>query len=254
MPTVENTSRTRLIYACIAASIIIIGGFATYNYTMHSPAATTGKLENAKSVFPQRYAPNTTLHGISYAEWTARWWKWAAQTPHDLNPVTDETGAHCNVAQEGPVWFLAGSFGGQVERTCAIPSGKDILFPLINAECSEVEYPDIHTDAELKKCAASQNEGVTELTTSIDGVKLDESELRSYRVQSPRFEVVFPEGNVFGVPAGSTKAISDGYWVFLKALPPGNHIIHFRGTIPDFTTVGTNNFVTEANYNITLTQ
>jgi hypothetical protein len=36
------------------------------------------------------------------------------------------------------------------------------------------------------------------------------------RIVSPLFNVTFPEDNIFGAPAGMTKAVSDGNWVFLR--------------------------------------
>ena len=34
--------------------------------------------------------------------------------------------------QPGGVWFLAGSFGGRVTRTCTVPAGTPLVFPLVN--------------------------------------------------------------------------------------------------------------------------
>ena len=69
---------------------------------------------------------------------TAKWWEWALAIPPNVNPLADETGENCDVDQKGPVWYLAGTTGGSVERDCIIPQGKAILFPIINVFCSEV--------------------------------------------------------------------------------------------------------------------
>jgi hypothetical protein len=209
---------------------------------------------NINSTIPTAFPPETNQYGLTYGEWTAKWWQWALSIPEDKNPVTDETGAHCMEGQSGDVWFLAGSFGGMVERVCEIPAGKAILFPLMNSECSFAESPDLTTESELRSCAISSNDGVTELMTTIDGVVMKESDLRNSRVQSPLFDVNFPEGNIFGVTAGPTQAVSDGYWVFLSPLSPGNHEIHFRGATVDFTIESTNNFVTESKYHVAVVE
>jgi hypothetical protein len=145
---------------------------------------------------------------------------------------------------------LAGTFGGLNERNCDIPSGKFILFPVINGECSYAEYPDLQSESELRSCAVSSNDGVTELMVTIDGQPINEAQLRSYRVQSPLFNLTLPENNIFGLPVSTTQAVSDGFWVFLPPLGPGQHEIHFRGAIVDFTTESQNNFVTESLYYI----
>ena len=41
--------------------------------------------------------------------------------PTANNPLTDTTGEDCMVGQRGPVWFLAGTFGGgPTTRSCSI--------------------------------------------------------------------------------------------------------------------------------------
>jgi hypothetical protein len=46
------------------------------------------------------------------------------------------------------------------------------------------------------------------------------------------FDITLPDGNLFGVPAGSYPGItvSDGYWVALDGLSPGQHTLNFGGT------------------------
>src|SRR3972149_2756089 len=80
---------------------------------------------------------NSNSYGMTYGEWSARWWQWALSMPVDKNPLLDT--ADCSKGQSGKVWFLAGTFGGSVERKCTMPAEKAILFPIINAEWSVVE-------------------------------------------------------------------------------------------------------------------
>lgn len=62
-----------------------------------------------------------------------RWWQWADSFEYPDSPVSDSTGERCGAGQEGPVWFLAGTYGSaHVRRTCHVPAGKHLLFPLIN--------------------------------------------------------------------------------------------------------------------------
>jgi hypothetical protein len=208
--------------------------------------------ENSSNLIINRltYKPDENPFGKTWEEWTADWWKWSLSLPKGQNPITDITGENASYNQRGPVWFLAGTFGGLAERTCDIPAGKSIMFPVINGECSYAEYPDLRTESELRSCAVSSNEGVTELMVTIDGQAIDESQLRSYRVESPLFNLTLPENNIFGLPDSTTQAVSDGFWVFLSPLEPGQHEIHYRGAIVDFTTESQNNFVTESLYRI----
>lgn len=60
-------------------------------------------------------------YGLTYGEWTAKWWQWTLSTPKDVNPGGDTTGKNCALKQSGPVWFLSGTFGGSATRVCTIP-------------------------------------------------------------------------------------------------------------------------------------
>jgi hypothetical protein len=244
--------------AAVVAAAVVIGGIAVYHASQQQPAAaqissnTTSPVNNSgANTTATPFQIDTKQYNLSYGEWTARWWQWVLSTPEDRNPSADETGVNCGEGQSGPVWFLAGTFGGLNVRNCDIPANKSILFPVINGECSYAEYPDLRTESELRSCAVSSNDAVSELMVTIDGQAINESQIRSYRVQSPLFNLTLPENNIFGLPASTTQAVSDGFWVFLPPLGPGQHEIHFRGAIVDFTTESQNNFVTESKYNIT---
>ena len=197
------------------------------------------------------FSTESKPYGLTYNEWTARWWQWAISIPKDINPVGDETGKYCGQGQEGPVWFLAGTFGGSAERSCTIPAGKAILFAPINVECSYAEFPDLRTESDLRTCAKSGQDLATEVEVSIDGVKVQN--LGNYRVQSQLFDLTLPKDNVYGLAPSTTKAVSDGVWVFLKPLSSGNHEIRSKGVSVDFTTTGTvPPFVSDVTYNLTI--
>jgi hypothetical protein len=255
----DTASQKTSFMTVVVVAAIIIGSVAIYypsqqQYAIGQFSSNATNLLNSSSMSstPTPLPVDTIQYNMSYAEWTARWWQWLLSIPEDRNPGADETGENCDEGQTGPVWFLAGTFGGLNERVCAVPAGKSILFPVMNAECSYAEYAGLHSEPELRQCAVSSNEGVTELMVIIDGQPNNLSELIRYRVQSPLFEINFPSGNIYGVREGPSQAVSDGFWVFLPPLPPGQHEIHFRGAVVDFTTASTNNFVTEVKYHITV--
>jgi hypothetical protein len=205
----------------------------------------TAQEKSSSSIFTTDSKP----FGNTYGEWSAKWWQWAVLTPTDKSPLKDNTGINCAQAQSGPIWFLAGTFGGAAERTCAIPNGKAIMFPMYNGECSYVEYPQYKTEAELRKCAIDQANKVTSLEASIDGVEVQDLK-QKYRAQSPLFDLTLPKNNVFGLSSGPTKSVADGFWIISQPLSPGKHEIHFSGASVDFTSAGVMNFATEATYHL----
>jgi hypothetical protein len=241
-----------------AAAAVIIASIAAY-YASQQQAAVAPIGSNAinpasnrsMSSAPTPFPVDTRQYDLSYGDWTARWWQWLYSIPEDRNPAADETGENCDEGQSGPVWFLAGTFGGLNERNCVIPADKSLLVSVIGGACTYVEFPNLRTESELRSCAVSYNEGVTELMVTIDGQQISEEQLRTYRVQSPSlFDVALPNGNIINGQEGSTQAVSDGYWVFLPPLVPGAHEIHFRGVSVDPTTASINNFVSESLYHI----
>jgi hypothetical protein len=194
------------------------------------------------------FASGSKPYGLTYGEWSAKWWQWALSIPKLSSPLVDSTGKNCDQKQSGPVWFLAGTTGGTAERTCTIPHGKAILFPGFNVECSFAENPDVKTDSGLSACAKSQLDIARNVVASIDGQNLQD--LRPYRVQSLPFNVTFANNNIFGVPAGNSRSVSDGYWIMVMPLTSGVHTIHYGGMAVDFTTTSTVNFATAVTYHL----
>jgi hypothetical protein len=183
-------------------------------------------VQNGTAVFEANSKP----HGLTYGEWTARWWQWAYSIPKDVHPAYDDTGKYCAENQNEPVWFFPGTFGKSVTRDCTVPAGKAILFPILNSECSFAEFPELKTLEELRMCAKTFQDQVIQLQASIDGVDVPESDLRKYRIQSQAFNFTLPQDNILGLPANTTtRAIADGNWVFLKPLSPGEHQVTFKG-------------------------
>jgi hypothetical protein len=193
-------------------------------------------------------AADSKPNGLPYGQWTAKWWQWAYSIPKDVNPLTDTTGKNCADGQTGPVWFLAGTTGGTAERTCTIPAGKAILFPIIVSECSYAEYPGLTTEQQLRSCAVTQNDRVN-LAATVDGMTIQD--LQRYRVQSPLFSFTVPTNNIVGIKGGTTtQGVSDGYWVFVQPLSAGSHNIHFSGLSTDVTGTSASNYSTEVTYHL----
>ena len=88
---------------------------------------------NAKSNENLVAPPDANYAGLSYGEWGAAWWQHMFSIPAATNPMLDTTGANALIDQSGPVYFLAGTFGGgEATRTVTIPSGKALFFPIVN--------------------------------------------------------------------------------------------------------------------------
>ena len=144
------------------------------------------------------------------------WWKWLLSIPKDHNPLLDLKGSDAYINQtRSSVFFLCQTFESQEVmpiRAVTIPTNCIILLPIINW----VSILDIdgETDEELLNVANERMNLVRNLEITINGIRYDRG-LEQYRVLSPFFYVKLPENNLLGLPSGTKRAVSDGYWVLL---------------------------------------
>ena len=201
--------------------------FAAYKATSRISSTTTVVDDDTKSIV---FDNNSKPYGLTYGDWTGKWWQWAYSIPKNINPAYDDTGKFCEKGQSGPVWFLTSSYQHPVDRHCTIPYGKSILFTILNSECSYAEFPKLKTEDQLRHCAYSMQNSVIGVKANIDGK--DIANLNNYRIQSPLFNFSIPKNNILGLPTSLiTSSVSDGNWVFLKPLSIGEHTISFKGTL-----------------------
>jgi hypothetical protein len=177
---------------------------------------------------PLLYARETEPFGRTWEEWVELWWKWCYAKPESLSPVADNTGLLADGNQNDPnVWFLAGTFGGEAERSCAIQAGRSILLPLVNDLISYAEYGHLKNEEHLSLYAKTDLDTTTVTEAMIDGLEL--WNLRIYRVRTSLFYLLLPIDTSTGISLKYTGAVSDGYWLFLQPLTPGSHTVTISG-------------------------
>jgi hypothetical protein len=178
------------------------------------------------------FSPQVKPYGRSYEQWAAAWWIWALAQPASSSPITDPTGAQCARGQGGPVWFLAGAFGGAVTRECQVPAGKALLFPVVNSPWIGFNDPPEHQTEEYIREQASASHFATNLHASVDGVAV--ADVSRYLEDSVIFEAPVPADNFFGLPGGFVTGpnVDSGYYLVVRPLPPGPHTIRFGGNLP----------------------
>lgn len=210
----------------------------------------------AKSPFVSQtgVAANPKVYGKTYGEWSAAWWQWAGSIPSDTNPIADTTGEFCDLGQSGPVWFLAGTFGGTAERTCTIPAGKAIFYPMINQVW--IDCPPPATDTELSDAevgwimatTTAAGDNACQLTSTLDNfyseafgtelpTPISSLQVPAVRTQSPVFHINLGTDSIFRYGCGpdvdlqgkSGRVISEGYWVMLPPLQVGEHVLTLHG-------------------------
>jgi hypothetical protein len=191
----------------------------------------------------------------NYGQLGALWWKWELAIPYAQNPLADTTGADCAVGQNGGTWFLAGTLGGKkpVTRSCTIPAGKTLFFPVVNVEqdypCPDPNYQpasgqSLQDFLTYGNPSLSYTNGAVTIINQASDLKasLDDTNipiLPSYRGTSNLFSFTGdPSLTVLDscITGSPQPAVSDGYWLMLAPLSRGQHTLQFGGTVGSFTT------------------
>lgn len=170
--------------------------------------------------------PHSVVHGADLGEWSARWWQWAYSFSRDQSPVADLSGDLAASGQERaePVWFLAGSYSQEpVTRRCSVPKGMHIFLPLINTTMGW------QGGTSEERCEKS----VEGSRSKVIGAKNLRCELNGALLNKPEAHLE-SSNDCFMMPSkpGWLYAAS-GYWVMLKPLPSGQHILKFGGEYRD---------------------
>lgn len=156
------------------------------------------------------------VEGQSLGAWTAQWWRWVFAQP--MEPYLDPDGRLCDLGQDGPVWFLAGTDGSfKPKRRCVVPEGKHLLLPVINMIYLQGDGRRVPGCKELQADVAVNNDHLASAVVLLDGKPLGDIAL--HRVRSDGCFRLDPED------ASSQLAAADGYWLMLKPLSRGRHAI-----------------------------
>ena len=164
--------------------------------------------------------------GLTYGEWSARWWQWFWATSTADAPTLDSTGALAAEGQSGPVWFLTWPLiEPTVVREITVPQGKALLFPATNHD-SLFDLPQTATLEQRQEAAMAIFQWIVSTSAEVDGAPIEN--LTSYAAVSPPYNVQLPPDNIFGAPAGTYgPTFSAGYYVLLAPLSAGRHTVHF---------------------------
>ncbi|NUW46293.1 hypothetical protein HT134_40195 [Nonomuraea rhodomycinica] len=115
------------------------------------------------------------------------------------------------------MWFLAGTFGGTLQRTCRLPMGRPLVFPLVNLTSDE------------EQCAEF-------MTTATGKATLDGKVITPERMEGDIVTVTGVAGNPLTGEEGTTTSYACGVWVRLPPLKPGRHELTIRGSSGGFRT------------------
>jgi len=194
----------------------------------------------ARSADSYLMAPGEAVAGKTQETWSREWWQWAGSFDDSVSPVADRTGAACASKQSGPVWFLAGTYGTKrTIRTCKVPRGKYLFFPLVNFIVMPTHEGSLTCEAAIRSAAYATAE-VSHLVLDIDGARHSglERNRQATRTCFNLAENAAPKYEIF-------PSAANGYYVMLNPLPPGAHTLNFGGMLPGMAQAVTYTLVVE---------
>jgi len=195
----------------------------------------------AQARTPGIVPPDHSFHGMTYAQWSAEYWKWALGSTLETDPIADTTGEFGELRQAGPVWFLANNWDGTTSRTVTVPRGKFLFVPIldqiwINLEVLGDDPWSIRQREYVRGMFEFYFDSFDLFTCEIDGDPV--SDLESYRfatADGDAYMVEFPDDNWFGIDTGIYgPTIDEGIYLLVRPLSVGEHTIHFTSESTEY--------------------
>jgi hypothetical protein len=180
------------------------------------------------------YSTDSKPFGVPYQDWVGKWWNWTSGITTDMHP-RDDPSRSCNVNQNGFVWFLPDALSiesASNPRICDVPAGKAIFIPVVTGETDTAEHPDL-TDTQIIKQALACDNYSNNRRAEVDGVSVNGlNDPVTYRTNSSHlFNVTTVDNNIYNLKPGTERGFADGWFLFIKPLPIGEHKIHVAGAI-----------------------
>ncbi|SDP32051.1 hypothetical protein SAMN04487905_103200 [Actinopolyspora xinjiangensis] len=194
---------------------LVVTGCSTQSPEGRSPEGEESTAETSTAATTEGTSRNQPM---TDAELQSRWWSWARSAPEGQDPVRDATGRFCAVNQPELVWFVAGTYGGTVRRSCRVPADSPLAGPVVNR---------------ITDTAAACGDFLAEAegTASVDG-----TEITLRRIE--------PTGITYETRSGTVRGFGCGLWLRVPPLSPGKHTLTLRGSSGEFST--------EARYELTV--
>ena len=190
------------------------------------------------------YQKNETAFGKTYDGWVEDWWRWnAALRGGEDTTYADLKEGGCLIDKDGPVVMLIDpAAAGNYKQVCEISSNQGILLSAWGAVCSRAtEEFASYSFEQLSTCAKGFNQGTVTVNVDVDNKPIAEvkakdgktvSLVNASEVATKEFYITFPENSNFApVIRGSHLSATDGWYVFLKPLPVGEHTVYYKNAV-----------------------
>ena len=118
--------------------------------------------------------------------------------------------------------------GTTAAQTCVVPRDKALLIS-VDAGTSDYSDPTVKpkTPSRIIEILTKGNVYPNPFDATLDGKPLHLKNDEAHKVQSDLFNLTLPKDNVWGEHDGPDKATTQGWWIMLKPLTPGEHTLHY---------------------------
>jgi hypothetical protein len=254
-------------FVCIFVTLLLLSTFFTF---------AVPHIAYAVQLFSKAEKP----FGISHDDWVAKFWNW--QNSLSTDQFTPKPGGCLMNNLNSMVMLVDGTVNGSPHMICTISSQQGIIIPLWVSWCdtgsdlSHIPNPSSNPtvlDQQLTECARDvYSLGNIKSQVNVDGVPLGNLDVRlsfpiggslDYKINSLNnitelytkgFNLTdAPNDHNAGYKPGTWRAGSQGWWVFLKPLSPGEHTIYYNVRVTPtgaLTSPGTNPHFADVTYTL----
>jgi hypothetical protein len=203
----------------------------------------------------QFYSNDEHPFGISYSDWVAKFWNWDLSIPIDsqTNTLAGLKDNGCLMHKENSMVMLVDTAAGGIwNQKCTISRTEGILIPIWTGECDQaLKGFEGYSFKQLSECARAYDLGIVKGQVKVDDIPVATLDAVDYKtnimnnvteVYTKQFNATVPkESHLISERYGTFPAAAHGWFVFLKPLPPGDHVVYYQNSVAATTLSGAGN-------------
>lgn len=201
------------------------------------------------------YSKDEYPFGISNSDWVAKFWNWDFSIPIDsqTNSFAGLEDNGCLMHRENSMVMLVDTAAGGIwKQNCTISHTEGILIPIWTGECDQaLKGFESYSFRQLSECARAYDLGIIKGQVKIDNIPVATLDIIDYKtnvmnnvteVYTKQFDATIPkESHLLSERYGTFPAAAHGWFVFLKPLQPGDHILYYQNSVEATTLSGAGN-------------
>jgi hypothetical protein len=201
------------------------------------------------------YSKDEHPFGISYSDWVAKFWNWDFSIPIDsqTNTLAGLKDNGCLMHKDNSMVMLVDTAAGGIwKQKCTISRTEGILIPIWTGECDQaLKGFDSYSFKQLSECARAYDLGIVKGQVKVDDTPVATLDAIDYKtnvmnnvteIYTKQFNAIVPkESHLISERYGTFPAAAHGWFVFLKPLQPGNHVVYYQNSVEATTLSGAGN-------------